>query len=215
MVEKAPIFDQIYKDYLSQIATVDFKSVAPRLLAETEGDKIRIPLFGTDHTVSAKGIADPSGSQPSHSVSVILAKYLLLCPQAHPAVREWVSYKDFKDAAPFVGGFVSNVDRFIAENFSGRPVDLETACRCLAGRPPESDIGLSYDLAMRFEALPRIPLLLLFNDADEDFPAQCKVLFERRAEKYLDMECLAMVGILLANYLKKALDENRGMTQAV
>jgi hypothetical protein len=55
---------------------------------------------------------------------------------------------------------------------------------------------------MQFNALPKIPVLLLFNDADEEFPAQCAVLFERRAENFLDMECLAMVGMLLFEYLK-------------
>jgi hypothetical protein len=48
---------------------------------------------------------------------------------------------------------------------------------------------------------------MLFNDADEEFPAQCAVLFERRAENYLDMECLAMVGMLLFEYLKPAADK--------
>ena len=55
---------------------------------------------------------------------------------------------------------------------------------------------------MQFDALPKIPVLMLFNDIDEEFPAQSTVLFERRAENYLDMECLAMVGMLLFEYLK-------------
>jgi hypothetical protein len=33
-------------------------------------------------------------------------------------------------------------------------------------------------------------------------PHQCAVLFERRVENYLDMECLAMVDMLLFEYLK-------------
>jgi hypothetical protein len=41
-------------------------------------------------------------------------------------------------------------------------------------------------------ALPRISLLLLFNDGDEEFPAKCTVLFQRHAEYYLDPECLAI-----------------------
>jgi len=45
-------------------------------------------------------------------------------------------------------------------------------------------------------------LLLLFNDKDDEFPAQGSVLFEKRAEKFLDMECLAMVGMLFFEYLK-------------
>jgi hypothetical protein len=42
----------------------------------------------------------------------------------------------------------------------------------------------------------------LFNDKDDEFPAQCSVLFEKRAENYLDMECLAMLGMLFCEYLK-------------
>jgi hypothetical protein len=49
--------------------------------------------------------------------------------------------------------------------------------------------------------------LLLFNDADKEFAAQCMVLFERGADKYLDMECLAMVGMLLFEYLKPPTDQ--------
>jgi len=48
---------------------------------------------------------------------------------------------------------------------------------------------------------------MLFNDTDDEFAAQCAVLFERRAEKYLDMECLAMVGMLLFEYLKLSADK--------
>ena len=51
---------------------------------------------------------------------------------------------------------------------------------------------------MKFQALPRIVLLLLFNDGDEEFPAKCTVLFERHAEHYRDPESLAMTSTWLA-----------------
>ena len=82
---------------------------------------------------------------------------------------------------------------------------MEAACREIQGNPPAATF--SYDLCMHFNALPKIPVLLLFNDSDEEFPAQCAVLFERRAENYLDMECLAMVGMLLFEHLKRATDK--------
>ena len=49
-----------------------------------------------------------------------------------------------------------------------------------------------------FEALPRVRIYLIFNDADENFPADCSLLLEKQAAKYLDMECLAMIGMVLA-----------------
>ncbi len=58
-----------------------------------------------------------------------------------------------------------------------------------------------YDLSVQFVALPRIPILLLFNDADVEFGASCLVLFESCAKAFLDPECLAMVGAKLAREL--------------
>ena len=46
---------------------------------------------------------------------------------------------------------------------------------------------------------------MLFNDKDDEFPAQCSVLFEKRLESLLDMECVAMVGMLFSEYLRREL----------
>lgn len=66
---------------------------------------------------------------------------------------------------------------------------------------------MSYDLAAQFVALPRVPLLLLFNDADDEFPARCSVLFQEHADRYLDPECLAMLGRRLYARLERAGDD--------
>jgi len=205
MAEKSPVFEKIYKDYLDQVSRIDYKSKAEKLGGRIDGDDVIIPFFGRPYRLSEEGIVDPSGKQPIHSVSVVLCKYLLLCPDRYPDGDDWVSYKDFKDAAPFVGGFVNNTEKTIARNFSGKLDELTKACQKLAGRLP--DVDLSYSLSMIFDPLPRIPILLLFNDEDSEFPAQCSVLYERRAENYLDMECLAILGWLLSDYLSRAMGD--------
>jgi hypothetical protein len=202
MTEKSSVFEQIYRDYLDQVGRLDLATTAESLGIVADGSSALIPLFGKPYSVSKDGISDPHGKQPIHSISVVLCKYLLLCPKRAPDDQDWVSFRDFKDSAPFVGGFVNNVERTIARDFSGRLNELETACKGLGGRPVE--MGLSYQVAMSFVALPKVPLFLLFNDADEEFPSQCSVLFERRAESYLDMECLAILGWLLSDNLNRA-----------
>ncbi|WP_028320505.1 DUF3786 domain-containing protein [Desulfatiglans anilini] len=200
-MEKSDIFDEIYRTYLAGVSSIDLKEAQKRLGIEAAEGVIRIPFFGGVYRVSSEGITDPSGHRPRHLVSVILCQYLLLCPQEEPTDSEWVTYKDFKDAAPFVGGFRTNAENPIAALFAGRLPELEGAARSLTGRPV--DIGIASDIALRFDALPKIPLLMLFNDRDEDFAAQCTLLFERRAESYLDMECLAMIGWALADGLNQ------------
>jgi len=200
-MREAAIFEKIYQEYLRAVSQIDLHRIRDRLGVAVEGDEVVIPFYGFPHRVSGQGIIDDQGRRPSHAVSVILCKYLLLCPDVEPTEFEWVSYKDYRDAAPFVGGFTNNAEKPISRTFSGRLADCQKACRLLNGRPVQTDI--SADLAVEFEALPRVPILMLFNDRDEDFEAHCSLLFERRAEKYLDMECLAMVGLTLAEWLKQ------------
>jgi hypothetical protein len=201
-MEKSPIFDKTYKDYLALVAKLDFKELQDRLGIQVTEGKAVIPFFGAPYAVSEDGIVDPSGKKPHLSVSVILCKYLLMCPGYDPIEDNWVSFKDFIDAAPLTDAFLNYTERPIAKLFSGRLTDLERACKTIGGFLPSDEF--SYDLSIQFNALPKVPVLLLFNDADDEFPALCLVLFEKRTEKYLDMECVAMVGMLLFEYLKTA-----------
>ena len=199
-MEKEHIYDQTYQDYLSRIAELDFPFIADKLGIKIDGHQVVIPFFDKPYRLSAKGITDSSNRQPHLSVSVILCKYLLMCPLIEPLGGNWMSFKDFKDAAPLIQAFYNTVTQPIAETFSSRLAELETAGKKIGGYLPADQY--SYDLAMQFDALPTLPVLLLFNDKDEEFPAQCSLLFEKRAEKFLDMECLAMVGMLFFEYLK-------------
>lgn len=202
----AAVFEKTFRDYLDQV-----NRMAPAVLREAESmlgvrrtdDGIIIPFFHRQYRLSSDGVFDEDGRQPIFSVSVVLCRYLIMCPR-HPVhdSAEWVSYKDFLDAAPFAGAFNVNTEQAVARNFSGRVEDLSRACRSLGSHDPHD--GLAYDLAANIRALPRVPLYLLFNDADDEFPAQCRILFERRAERYLDMECLAILGWLLSDYLMQA-----------
>ena len=202
-MEKEHVYQQTYKDYLSRIAAIDLKFAADKLDLQTDGEDVLIPFFGKPYRVSPAGIADPAGKQPHLSISVILCKYLLMCPMIVPLGGNWMSFKDFKDAAPLIQAFFNTVTLPLADSFSTRLADLEIAAKNIGGYPPADDFP--YDLSLQFNALSKVPLLLLFNDKDEEFPAQCSVLFEKRVEKLLDMECLAMVGMLFCEYLKKEL----------
>jgi len=200
-VEKPSVFKETYQNYLDQIGKIDLDSRAEKLGGRIIKDEMILSFFGQPYRISSRGIIDPSGKQPPMGISVVLCKYLLLCPAILSLDKEWVSYRDFKNSAPLVHSFVNHTERPIARNFSNRLEDLAAACEKLGGKDP--DMALNYQLIMKLYPLPKVPVLLLFDDIDEEFPAQCKVLFERRAEQYLDPECLAIIGTLLNNFLKK------------
>ncbi len=201
MDEKSSAFEETYQGYLDQIAALEFALLEERLGLAVANNELIIPFFGQPYKVSKTAIVDPSGKQPPLEVSVVLSKHILMCPEINPTENDWVSYRDFKDSGPLTHFYVSNVEQPIADHFSKRLGDLEASGKTLGGFPPA--IELNYDLSMQFNALPMIPLLLLFNDIDDEFPAHCSVLFERRAEKYLDAESLAILGTLFSIYLRK------------
>ena len=202
-----PVFEKHYRSYLEKIAKVDLGAVNDTLGCRLDGDQMVIPFFGEDYRVSPDGIADDQDHKPGYVVCVVLSKYLLRCPAVVPAGDGWVSFKDFKATSHFTNSnyFASDTEQAIVKGFSGRLDDLSEACRQTGGVPHEA--GMPYDLSVRFEALPKVSLLLLFNDRDDEFPAGCTVLFNRHAEFYLDPESLAMTGGLLSRRLNNACEK--------
>ena len=202
MEKENPVFKRTYQDYLLKLQQLDFPEVARRLGVKFVDNALHIPFFNRMYRLSADGIINPSGAIASFDVCVILFKYVTMCPEAIPQDKAWASYKDFPDAAPLVNTFRNRAEGGVTDRFAGKLEKLESACQIMQAQRPE--IELSYSLSRQFQALPTIPLLLLFNDVDEEFPAQCSILFERRVEHYLDMESLAILGMLFAGYLNKA-----------
>jgi hypothetical protein len=202
-------FQAIYRDYLDQLAELDLAERAERLgltllngADSAQGDagpEMAIPLFGRIYRVSPEGIRPPSGERPLHAEAVLLSRYILLAPRNPFRQRDWMGFKDFRDAAPFAGAFSTQVERGLAGSFSGRTEELNRACTDLYGENPE--MGLAYTLCRKFSALPGVPMVLLFNDKDEEFPAEARILFPDNADAFLDMECLAILGWLLKDLL--------------
>ena len=211
MQTEAKVYEKTYRSYLSQIGDIDLKALGQKLGLAASGNGVVIPLYGKPHTLSEKGITDPTGKQPSLAVCVILCKHLLLCPEVQPFGKEWAAFRDLKDSGPLTTYFANDVERAIAEYFSGKPDQIKRAGQILGGYPPGMEVA--YDLALQFDALPKIPVVMLYNDADDEFPVKCSVLFERRAENYLDPESLAMLGRLLFSSLENATDPNKGVIE--
>jgi hypothetical protein len=197
MTARAPIFDTILSDYLARVACLDKIEHRCHALGITwEKGRYRVPFFNRKYTLTADTVSDDAGRVPHHAISVVLCQYLLLYSDLVVADDSLVTYKDFRDAGPYVGGFKNTAEMPIARHFSNDMQRLERHCRRLGGRLFDTDVACQ--MAMQFAALPRVPVFLLFHDADEEFPAQCTLLFRKDAAFYLDMECLAMVASSLA-----------------
>jgi hypothetical protein len=68
-----------------------------------------------------------------------------------------------------------------------------------------AEIGhrVKVDYSCSFDLLPHVPLFLSFWAADEEFDADCKLLFDRSAEDHIDIEYLAYLLEKFAEELTK------------
>ena len=203
MADNDTIFDQNYQYYLEQLREVPFDAIAPKIGAEIDENNLIIECYGPKYQVSNESILDPNGTKAAYDLCVILSKYILLCPETAPQDHDWVAFRNLKDSGPLIGYFTNTVEAALGTSFTGRLDELKSASDSLGGYA--SKIDAQYDLTIQFDALPRIPVLLLFNDGDEEFPSACSILFESRVEAYLDAECIAMLGGQLVRHLRKAL----------
>jgi len=196
-----PDFETTCTALRKRLTGIDFPAENKLLGAKIQDNELVIPFFGISHRVSRSGITDMAGREINPALSVVLCQYVLNCPQDIPADgEELVTFREFEASGPLSGYFVENTQKLIAGAFAGNISALEARCKQLEGVLHAVD-NAAYDLSVQFNALPRIPVFLRFNDRDNEFPAQCAILFRRSAEQFLDLQSLCICGTFLAGLL--------------
>lgn len=196
------VYDETYHRYLEQLQPMRFDGKEAILGIDVVGDTVEVPYFGRPIRLTADGMADASGRRPDFADCVVICRYLIMCPPVEPQARQWVAYRDFPDAGPLTVFWADTVEGVLARTFTGNVGGLRKASDALGGIAADMDV--SCDLCRCFHPLPKVPLLLVFNDADDEFPASASLLFQQRASTYLDGESRAILGHALVNRLSAA-----------
>jgi hypothetical protein len=197
------IYKETYENYLKQLSSVKIKTLLgnkPWLFKD--GEKIKIQMLQSNYFITDTGIFDEKGKIPSIEKCVVLSKYLLSESNALSAGRELLAFSAIKEAGPLVNFYRQNVEKPISNKYSNDYDKLQKACLKLGGNI--SPMELPYDFTAKFNAMPQIAIYLLFNFADNEFRASCKVMFEKVASMLLDPECLAILATLFSNKLVRA-----------
>ena len=200
MNRQSPVFEETCRNYLRQIGEIDYLARAELLGLATSGHSLVVPLYDRRYLVSPDTIdVLDSEQEPTPAVKVIVSKYVLHCQLKEvPDNGPYMTFRDFRGSSPLLSYFTANTNKTIEATFGGKREQLMAACRELGGVEKKND---SHDCSILISALPKVPIVLNFNDRDELFPASCSILYRASAENYLDMECLAMTGTLLAGRL--------------
>ena len=198
--EKPTNYEEVYTGLVERLAEVDFNHCVTHLGVQNADDGFSLQIFARDCLIDGEGVKASDGTPLDFKIRIVAAHYLLHAGQGEET-GQWMAYRDFKDGAFFHPSFAQTAEQKIAEHFSGRMTDLERSGEVNGGRRVD-DLG--GDVCLRFSAFPKIPVVLIFYDADDEFPSSARILFDSSAPRFLDMECLAVLGVILADELAEA-----------
>ncbi|MFZ5585873.1 MAG: DUF3786 domain-containing protein [Thermodesulfobacteriota bacterium] len=199
--ERPEVYEQVYAGLIERLARTDLMGHAVALGLAWSNGAARVAMLGRDYLVDANGVRAADGGEAAFTHRIVLAYYLLHGGRGEPAGR-WAPYRELPGGADFARNLALTVEARLARFFSGRLADLARAAAAIGGQPAE--MAARFDAAWAFPALPKAPLAVTVNDADEDFPAEAKLFYDITAPNFLDLECLAVLGLILVLELEAA-----------
>jgi hypothetical protein len=122
----------------------------------------------------------------SIELRLLILQYLVQAEEI-PLAGKWVTEKELKNGEMFYRG-VHSLDMFkkpLEEKFGHRLGDFLEAGLSLGG--VRVDYG---DTGLKFQALPRTPVLFILWAADDEFPAKVSILFDPTIEHHLALDTI-------------------------
>ncbi len=158
-------------------------------------------FFNTTFALTEDGKLPDQITKEPMSIKEIIADYLTRhhdTPEPLQSNITYISFREFTDASPLFARFVANTSKTIESHFSGHLESLEKKCLQLGGIGQPED---NWDLRFKFLALPKIPIILNYNDRDDLLPGSASFLFPDTAINYLDIKHLMGIATYLTGRL--------------
>jgi hypothetical protein len=185
----------------SKMRGIDLRSLASRIgaaWAAEEPDVLRFSFLNRPVQLGAAGVFI-SGEPPADPRDQILLYNYAASGGGRQPDGTWIGMESLPNSISKIRTLAAYCEERLAERFSGRAARLAELCASLGATPADQ----SADAAFIIAALPCVPLLLLFWEAEPDdgFAAKVKVLFDHHVLDFLDLESLVFAAERTADRL--------------
>jgi hypothetical protein len=187
--------DDILDDLTRRVREVDFAAVAGALGARLDGGCLVFTCLGREFAV------DPRGRLRSacHANFWVLVPLLDSIARAArgaprrpvPPARAWKRFDELRETLSATDFFSTSVEGALRGLADADAALLADLLEMFGGR--HADLGFGAALSILLYPHPRVPLLVCYWPADDEFESKLRVFFDRSAPEYLSVESLYIV----------------------
>ena len=191
--------EQYYRRRMDALAGADLTVQAPALgLAADAAGRVSVRFFNRDFLVTGQAIEPVDGRPVSLDHKSVLAHYLTSRGRGRPT-GEYLPIGRLTGVVSTGGSPSDNLIAPLTEKFGGRYELFRQAALKIGGR--EEGRSPAGGESWLFPALPLLPVRVIFFEADEEFPAEVKVLFDASAVDFVAYEVLELMEMVLVEEL--------------
>ena len=189
----------IYRSLLPALAKCNIRENAPRLGGKVVEDGVEMTLLSRKYLITGEGV-EPVDGLPVDVNNRSILIYYILSQGAGALSYEFAPLNRLTgliEGQNTLAGGIMNTP--LIREFGGDYRRFQTAAAKIGGvEQPATGTGKH---VWHILALPKILSQIIFYEADDEYPADIQIMFDRTAPRFLEFECLAF----LAGSMVKAL----------
>ncbi|MGE5894828.1 MAG: DUF3786 domain-containing protein [bacterium] len=181
-----------------EVSRTDLSRIAGSVGGEVREGAMKLRCLGAEYTISPDG--EISGRSHINPWIQILLLHYVRTAGAAPLRGEWVSFADLRGGLVKSTSFTRECEEPLRQIIDR---DMNVFQRAMQFFGAQELQGEGADRSWVLFPLPKVPFRILYWKGDDEFGSAVKVLFDRTADTYLDVESLVFLGEGLVEMLKR------------
>lgn len=184
-----------------EVSKISFPEIAEGIGAKLKDDALILQCLGREFLISSDGEITTKGHITSW-VKILLLHYIKTSGKSDLSGK-WVSFSELKNGMLKSLTFKIECEDPLNIIFR-KSIDKSDIVLTKLGAHRQNGFPTKY--AWHIYLLPKIPILILYWQDEDDFPSQTKILLDSTAESFLDVESLLFLVEGLIKNIEYGLD---------
>ncbi|MDR3154809.1 MAG: DUF3786 domain-containing protein [Deltaproteobacteria bacterium] len=196
-------YERNYRRLVPGLKGRDFGECAPRLGLKAVPGGVEASYLGRAYRVTEEGVAPLDGGGSDPNCRSLVLHYVLSDGTGEPS-GEFLGLHQLPGVlrgrrSPGEDFLKAPIEQAFGEGGSGlfARAALSLGGEALGDHPSGGKLWL-------FKVFPKVHAQVIFSEADDEFPAEARVLVDAHSTEYLGFECLAIMVSTLAEALARA-----------